>query len=69
MGHVDGCAQPDCVICQWLIDAVIRFNDRMKQAIMASADADGLSITVDLWPPPISHRENRRLPMPLKYAT
>jgi len=69
MGHVDGCAEPECVICQWICDAMIRFNDRMKEAIIASAEAEALVVHVNLWLPPIPHRENRRLPMPLKYAT
>ena len=68
MGHVDGCTEPDCILCQWIIDAGIRFNDRIKEAIMASADAEGLTVRVELWLTPVSHSENRRLPMPLKYA-
>lgn len=35
---------PDCVICQWIGERIMRFNDEMKQAILASA------------PPPITYR-------------
>jgi len=41
---IDGCNDPNCVICQWIGERIIRFNDEMKAAILASA------------PPPIIYR-------------
>jgi hypothetical protein len=43
-GMMDGCNEPECVICQWIGERIIRFNDEMKAALMASA------------PPPITYR-------------
>jgi hypothetical protein len=35
MDHIDGCRDPDCIICQWIRESVIRFYDGMKAAIAA----------------------------------
>lgn len=43
---IDSCADPDCVVCQWIAERIIRFNNDLKQAILASAPPP---ITVKLW--------------------
>jgi len=44
------CGNPDCFNCIWLEEAVIRFNEGMKAAIIAAA-ADLPPITYKLWLP------------------
>ena len=41
---MDGCNEPDCVICQWIADRIIKFNDDLKAAILADP------------PPPMTYR-------------
>lgn len=47
--QVDGCNEPDCVICQWTGERIIRFNDEMKAAILASAE--DLTVEYRRWLP------------------
>lgn len=44
------CTEPDCVICQWIVERMIRFNDELKEAIVAMA-ADLPPITYKRWLP------------------
>jgi hypothetical protein len=43
------CHDPDCVICQWTGERIIRFNDEMKAAILASAE--DLTVEYRRWLP------------------
>lgn len=42
------CGDPNCFNCNWLTDCVIRFNDGLKAALLASAPPP---ITVRRWMP------------------
>jgi hypothetical protein len=46
----DLCGDPNCFQCMWLTEAVIRFNDGIKAAVLAAA-ADLPPITYRRWLP------------------
>lgn len=50
MSGINGCTDPDCIACQWVGEAIMRFNDRLKAAILVAA-ADLPPITVRRWLP------------------
>lgn len=45
----DCCDEPDCYICQWVGERIIRFNDELKAAILTSGE--DLTVTYRRWLP------------------